>query len=115
MDASRTVTVYGIANCDKVRAVLTWCRRNGVACVLHDYRRDGLDEALISELTHHFSLNEVVNTRSVTWRRLDEQRRRNLDAAILRQHPTLIKRPIVRVGDRWLLGASTDQLAGVLL
>jgi len=110
MTKAPDLTVYGIANCDKVRAVMKWCRDHGLACQLHDYRRDGLDEGLLAQLLRQFRLEELVNKRSATWRQLDPAQKQALHADLLRQHPTLIKRPIVQRGSQWWIAPDPAQL-----
>jgi arsenate reductase-like glutaredoxin family protein len=110
MDPLSPLIVYGIANCDKVRAVLKWCQQRQLPCQLHDYRRDGLPDTLLGELLSQFPLEQLVNKRSTSWRQLDAEEKQALGPEVLKAHPTLIKRPIVRAGNRWLLAATTAQL-----
>ena len=114
MEDTPQLTIYGIANCDKVRAVRTWCQRNGYHCQMHDYRRQGLDASLIKEFLRHFSLDELVNKRSATWRQLDKNTRNHLTPDTLIQYPTLIKRPIVHANGHWWLGVTPQHLAEAL-
>ena len=110
MREAHDLTIYGIANCDKVRAVMKWCREHGLPCQLHDYRRDGLDEALLDQLLQQFPFDALLNKRSSTWRTLAEERKQHPDKSLLREYPTLIKRPIVHWQENWLLAATPGQL-----
>ena len=113
-----TVTVYGIPNCDQIRKTRRWLDQHGVDHRFHDYRSDGLDwQARVG-------LSEVINTRSQTWRTLDEAQRKavadvSTDAAyeLLLAHPTLIKRPIVTTDarpDELQIGFQEDALHAFL-
>jgi arsenate reductase len=54
----------------------------------------------------------VLNRRSTTWRGLSDADREGLDdsraTALMAQHPTLIKRPVIETGASTLIGFSKD-------
>jgi len=96
--------IYGINNCDTVKKTQKWLTNNDVAFTFHDFRKDGLSEALLTEFFELTDWNNLLNKRSTTFRNLDESIKNNLTKenvfeAILAQ-PTLIKRPVlIRNGD----------------
>jgi Spx/MgsR family transcriptional regulator len=104
------IIVYGIKNCDTIKKTgqhLTSC---GLPWQLHDYRKDGLDDALCAKLLSHFTTAEMINTRGTTWRQLSsEQQSALLDTAsstaLLKQFCAVIKRPIICTDNKqWLIG-----------
>lgn len=119
-----TVTVYGIPNCDQIRKTRRWLDLHGVDHRFHDYRSDGLDRATLEDWQARVGLSEVINTRSQTWRTLDEAQRKavadvSTDAAyeLLLAHPTLIRRPIVTTDarpDELQIGFQEDALRAFL-
>ena len=119
-----TVTVYGIPNCDQIRKTRRWLDLHGVDHRFHDYRSDGLDRATLEDWQARVGLSEVINTRSQTWRTLDEAQRKavadvSTDAVyeLLLAHPTLIKRPIVTTDarpDELQIGFQEDELRAFL-
>lgn len=119
-----TVTVYGIPNCDQIRKTRRWLDQHGVDYRFHDYRSDGLDRATLEDWQARVGLSEVINTRSQTWRTLDEAQRKavadvSTDAAyeLLLAHPTLIRRPIVTTDarpDELQIGFQEDALRAFL-
>ncbi len=97
--------VYGIRNCDSVRAALKWLEARGVPHRFHDFRRDGLDEAELRRWLASDHAAALVNRRSATWRGLDTAQKAAADsdaAPLLLAHPTLIKRPVITDGERVL-------------
>ena len=42
-----TIHIYGIKNCDTMKKALTWLQGQEKSYLFHDYRKDGLDEALL--------------------------------------------------------------------
>ena len=48
--------------------------------------------------------DKLVNTRSTTWRGLDEADRAKPPLVLLAEHPALMKRPLITNGDEMYLG-----------
>lgn len=114
------VTLYGISNCDQVRKTLAWLRQNEIDYRFHDYRVDGIERGLLERWCSHLPWNSLLNRRGLTWRALDEKTRAQIvdqtsAIELMLAHPTLIRRPVVEVEDRLLLGFSAERLAAALL
>lgn len=110
MAENSSLVIYGIKNCDTVKKARRWLEDNGVEARFHDYRADGLDDALLQTLFDKQGWEALLNTRGTTWRKLDEAVRNgcnNADAAkaLMLEHPAVIKRP-------FLLAASGQSLLG---
>ena len=102
------ITLYGIKNCDTVKKARTWLEQKGIAYNFHDFRADGLSETQIRRWINELGLDALVNKRSTTWKELDDASKAKLDAAnavaLIAQHPTLIKRPLLDTGSHKQLG-----------
>jgi Spx/MgsR family transcriptional regulator len=114
------VTIYGISNCDQVRKTLGWLRENGIEHRFHDFRVDGIERVMLERWCTHLPWNSLLNRRGLTWRSLPEPARTEVvdqtsAIELMLAHPTLIKRPVVEVADRLLLGFSAERLAAALL
>lgn len=110
MAETASFIIYGIKNCDTVKKARRWLEENGVDARFHDYRVEGLDDALLQTLVDKQGWEALLNTRGTTWRKLDESVRAacdNADAAktLMLEHPAVIKRP-------FLLAASGESLLG---
>ena len=97
--------VYGIRNCDTCRSTLKWLQTRNVPHTFHDFRLDGLAEALLKTWLASSHAPYLVNRRSTTWRQLSDTQKQAADAAketdvlaLLLAHPTLIKRPVITDG-----------------
>ena len=97
--------VYGIGNCDTCRSTLKWLETRNVPHTFHDFRLDGLPEALLKTWLASSHAPYLVNRRSTTWRQLSDTQKQAADAAketdvlaLLLAHPTLIKRPVITDG-----------------
>lgn len=99
--------LYGISNCDTVRKARRWLDAQQIDYRFHDFRRDGLETELV-ERWHEQLGAALLNTRGTTWRQLPEALRNSVTdetrVALLMEHPTLIKRPLLDDGTRCLSG-----------
>jgi len=102
------ITVYGLKNCDTCRKALKWLVGHDIKHQFHDVRDDELEAGRIAGWIDAVGLEVLVNRRSTTWRNLDEATREAAlgpaAAAVLADHPTLIKRPVIALGDEILVG-----------
>lgn len=85
--------VYGIKSCDTCRKAV-----RSLGAELHDIRAAPLGAEQIALFLSTFG-DALVNTRSTTWRGLDEDARQRDPADLLAAHPTLMKRPVIETPD----------------
>ena len=102
------IVVYGIKNCDTVKKARRWLDQHDIAYRFHDFRADGLSEALAKQWIDELGLDVVVNKRGTTWRQLDERTRETLGVknapALLAEKPSLVKRPVLDLGHQRAIG-----------
>jgi len=94
--------VYGIRNCDTVRATLRWLGTRRVPYTFHDFRADGLSAEQLRDWLESAHGPYLVNRRSATWRKLSEAQKRAAETdplALLLEQPALIKRPVITDGE----------------
>lgn len=66
---------------------------------LTDVRADGVAEADLARWLDLLGAEILVNRKSTTWRNLSEEERGGDALALLLEHPTLMKRPVIVDGD----------------
>ena len=44
-----TITMYGIPNCDTIKKAKKWLEAEGVEYQFHDYRKQGVDKAMVDQ------------------------------------------------------------------
>ena len=95
------VTVYGIPNCDRVRAARKWLERQAVDYRFHDTRADGLTRDQLETWFATLGSDTLLNRRSTTWRQLPAAARSDVTETtaieLVLAHPTLLKRPLLDV------------------
>jgi len=105
--------VYGLKTCDTCRKAMRALARAGHAPTLRDVRAELLSEAELARLLAAFGDN-LLNRRSTTWRGLTQADRARPTAALLCEHPALMKRPVIAAGDRLFLGWGPEVQAALL-
>ena len=109
------VVLYGIENCDQVRKAKQWLKAQAIAFQFHDFRRDGLTSELLAGWISHVPWDALLNRRGISWRKLDEDRRHRIvdqssAVELMLELPTVIKRPVLQVGNHLLVGFSEPVL-----
>ncbi len=96
--------LYGIKTCDTCRKALKALENAGHAVEFIDVRATPLAPATLTTFLDAFG-DVLVNTRSTTWRGLDDTERQRPPMELLFEHPTLMKRPVI-AADQLHLGWS---------
>lgn len=94
------ITLYGLNNCDTCKKACKWLDRFGLAYTFIDYRdHKPTPEMLVEWAGKAGGFQALVNRSSTTWRQLPESRKTPGSEAewklLLREHPQLIRRPVV--------------------
>lgn len=116
------LTLYGIPNCDTVKKARTWLTDHQLPYEFHDFKKMGVAEDLLQGWLQHLPLEQLLNRKSTTWRKLsaEEQARALLphDAmALMQAQPSLIKRPILAIPNKaaLLVGFDSEQYRHLLV
>ncbi|OEF23986.1 ArsC family reductase [Vibrio rumoiensis] len=107
------LTMYGIPNCDTIKKAKKWLEAEGIEYQFHDYRKSGIDDALISTFFDKFDWETVLNKRGTTFRQLTDEQKANLSEetalTLLIEQPAMIKRPILLSDNIALIGFKAAQ------
>ncbi len=103
------VKLYGLKTCDTCRKAL----KELETAEFHDLRADGLPKD-VARAAHARFGSDLVNRRSTTWRQLSEADRSRDALALLADHPTLMKRPLIDDDGTLYLGWGKDTRAALL-
>lgn len=112
------ITLHGIRNCDTVKKARAWLDQAGVAYRFHDFKTDGLPPALLGGWVKELGWEALLNRAGTTFRKLPEAERMDLDEAravkLMLAQPSMVKRPVLDLGDRRLLGFKPELYATAL-
>jgi arsenate reductase len=110
-----TPTLYGIPNCDTIKRARAWLDTHGVAYDFHNYKKAGIDRARLEGWVEEHGWETVLNRAGTTFRKLPEDQRSDLDAnkaiALMLAQPSMIRRPVLDVGDRRIVGFKPEVYA----
>lgn len=112
------ITLYGITNCDTIRRARSWLSDHHIDYRFHDFRKDGLDEKLLKQWAKKLGWETLLNKRGLTWRRLDDDIRSNVDEKsaieIMLDNPAIVKRPVLEAGKTLEVGFNEDRYRKLL-
>ncbi len=118
MSGAMTITLYGIPNCDTVKKARVWLDERGVRYTFHDYTKAGIDEASLNRWVEELGWQTVLNRAGTTFKKLDDADKGDLDAKkavrLMLAQPSMIKRPILDLGDRRIAGFKPDSYEAAL-
>jgi len=104
------ITMYGIRNCDTVKKARAWLDGRGVAYDFHDYKTAGIDAGRLRAWADELGWERLLNRAGTTFRKLPDADKEGLDRdraiALMLAQPSMIRRPVLDLGDRRLLGFS---------
>ena len=107
-----SITLYGIKACDTMKKARSWLDEQGVSYAFHDYKAVGIDQAHLQKWCAEHGWQTVLNRAGTTFRKLDEAQKADLDEAkaiaLMLTQPSMIKRPVLDLGGRSLVGFKPD-------
>ena len=110
--------LYGIGNCDTVRKARAWLDARGTAHDFHDYKSAGIDAARLRAWADELGWERLLNRAGSTFRKLPDADKQGLDSrkaiALMLAQPSMIRRPLLDLGDRRLLGFDEAAWAAAL-
>jgi Spx/MgsR family transcriptional regulator len=102
------VTLYGIKNCDTMKKARAWLDAKGVAYAFHDYKAEGIDRARLEAWSGTIGWETLLNRAGTTFRKLPDADKAGLDEgralALMLDQPSMIKRPVLDLDGRILVG-----------
>jgi arsenate reductase (glutaredoxin) len=102
------VTIYGIRNCDTMKKARSWLEARGVEHSFHDYRVSGIDRGRLEHWSKELGWEALLNRAGTTFRKLPDVDKRVANArkaiALMLAQPSLIKRPVLDLDGRLLVG-----------
>lgn len=105
-------TIYGIANCDTMKKAWAWLAEAGVAVDFHDYKKQGVDAALLEDWVERVGWERLLNRSGTTFRKLPDEARMGLDRdkviALMAANPSAIRRPVLDTGKVLLVGFDVE-------
>jgi arsenate reductase len=102
------VTIYGIKNCDTMKKARAWLDSHRVAYSFHDYKAEGVEKDRLKRWSDELGWETLLNRAGTTFRKLPDSDKEGLNErkaiALMLAQPSMIKRPVLDLGDKLLVG-----------
>jgi arsenate reductase (glutaredoxin) len=109
------VTIYGIKNCDTMKKARAWLDQHGVAYAFYDYKAAGIERANLEGWARKVGWEILLNRAGTTFRALPEKDKDALTEkkaiTLMVAQPSMIKRPVLDIGGKLLVGFKPEQYA----
>ena len=106
------VTIHGIKACDTMKKARDWLDAHGIAYRFHDYKAVGVERSMLEKWSRQVGWETLLNRSGTTFRKLPDADKTNLDEAraieLMLAQPSMIKRPVLAIGDRLIVGFKPD-------
>jgi arsenate reductase len=108
-------TIYGIKNCDTMKKARAWLDQHGVPYDFHDYKTAGIERTRLESWARELGWETLLNRAGTTFRKLPEADKQGLVESkaieLMLAQPSLIKRPVLDVGKRRIVGFKPELYA----
>ena len=113
-----SITIYGIKNCETMKKAMAWLDGHGIAYGFHDYKKAGIDRGRLEGWSDAVGWEMLVNRAGTTFRKLPDEAKADLDREkairLMLEQPSLIKRPVLDIGTKLLVGFKPELYAEAL-
>src|SRR5689334_23338211 len=117
MAKAKAVTIYGIKNCDTMKKARDWLDAHGVAYAFHDYKGSGIERRQLEDWARSVGWDVLLNRAGTTFRKLADAQKVGLNEAsaikLMISQPSLIKRPVLAVDGKLLVGFKPESYEAV--
>lgn len=111
--------MYGISNCDTIKKARKFLQAHHIDYQFHDFRKDGLNPIQLRAWMKELGWEKVINKRSTTWRNLPDETKENMNETlalvVAEDQPSIIKRPVLELPDKVMVGFSEKTYEEALL
>jgi len=108
MAKAKSVTIYGIKNCDTMKKARSWLEDRKVAAAFHDYKASGVTRDMLEGWVKQVGWETLLNRSGTTFRKLPEESRAALTEkkaiALMLEQPSMIKRPVLDIDGKLTVG-----------
>src|ERR1700751_5658691 len=109
---AKTITIYGIKNCDTMKKARAWLDGHGVPYQFHDYKTEGAPRKKLKAWCDELGWETLLNRAGTTFRKLPEADKESLNErkalALMLEQPSMIKRPVLEAGGKLLVGFKSE-------
>jgi arsenate reductase len=105
---AKSITIYGIKNCDTMKKARAWLDGKGIAYAFHDYKGAGIEKDKLKAWSDKVGWETLLNRAGTTFKKLPDGDKEGLNEkkalALMLAQPSMIKRPVLDIGGKLLVG-----------
>ena len=105
---AKSITIYGIKNCDTMKKARAWLDKHGVAYAFHDYKTVGIERERIERWAREVGWETLLNRAGTTFRKLPDKDKTAITEkkaiALMLEQPSMIKRPVLDAKGKLIVG-----------
>lgn len=113
-----SVVIFGIKNCDTMKKARAWLDGKGIAYVFCDYKTGGVELGRLEGWSKKVGWESLINRSGTTFRKLPEPEKECLSEAsalaLMIANPSMIRRPVLEIGDQIVVGFNPDRYGQLL-
>jgi arsenate reductase len=110
------ITIYGIKNCDTMKKARSWLDAHKIAYDFHDYKTAGIERPVLEGWAKKVGWEVLLNRAGTTFKKLPDDQKSGLDEkkaiALMLAQPSMIKRPVLDIGETLLVGFRPEAYDG---
>ena len=107
--------IYGIKNCDTMKKARAWLDGHGVTYDFYDYKAAGAPREKLKAWTSELGWETLLNRAGTTFRKLPDAEKEGLNErkalALMLEQPSMIKRPVLEIDGKLLVGFKPEVYA----
>jgi arsenate reductase len=115
---TKRVTIHGIKACDTMKKARDWLDAHGIAYAFHDYKVAGVGRATLESWAQQVGWETLLNRSGTTFRKLPDPDKTDLTEAkaigLMLAQPSMIKRPVLDVDGKLIVGFKPEVYAAAL-
>ena len=108
-----SIKIFGIKSCSTMSKAMKWLDENSIEYYFHDYKKQSIDETTLSQWLKQAPWDSLINKRGTTWRKLSDFDKQDIDnnkaIQLMIANTSLIKRPVLVIGEKIHLGFKPEQ------
>lgn len=96
-----------------MKKAFTYLDEHEIAYQFHDYKKQGVDQAHLQAWCAEHGWEKVLNKAGTTFKKLPDDQKQHLTEAkaitLMIAQPSMIKRPVLDLGDKTVLGFKPEE------
>lgn len=113
-----TITIFGIKNCNTMKKAFDYLDEHNISYQFHDYKKQGIDKEHLQAWCKEHGWEKVINKAGLTFKKLADEQKKDLTESkaieLMIAQPSMIKRPVLDLGNKTLLGFKVEEYDQVL-